>query len=214
MARFSNSITSSTNPRTLGFSGHIQIPPDPNFTFWQAATKPGSELDRLDPKIVFFYHAGFAISRWALVDRILFQIFCAITNLNKEKAAHLFYRSPYINTHFAITDNLITIDKENVKAWPAIAKLFNDNIGLRNRLAHDPVSVIVSAAGGVPEDQPLSVPPPQWQFNVEPDRLLQKQPKDTEPVTIERIVKHIEEVTKLHLAVEEFLNDLPKKEGA
>jgi hypothetical protein len=83
---------------------------------------------------------------------------------------------------------------------------FEDNIGLRNRLAHDPAAQIVPSVGMAglgSRTQPLtSPPPPAWELHRESAKP--KKPGDTQPVTIARIKKHIEEVEKLKTALEMF----------
>jgi hypothetical protein len=186
---------------------------DANYSLWKQAIRPGSEIDKTDPRLQFFFHLGFAISRWAFVDRDLYYIFRAMIAGNSEVvAAYLFFKSTSIADHFIATDALVNVryphPKKRAKKWTGIRKLFNDNISFRNRLAHDPVTQIVSAAGG----SPAPVPAPKWELHIETAKLLRpKKPDDDTPITVDRIISHIKEVEKLQVAIGKFRNPLPKK---
>lgn len=197
-----------------GTSGNAIIATDENFRLWQAATKRGSTLDALNPRERFFFHVGFAITRWALVDRAVFQVFLKVSGINnRAKAAKLFYKSTSINDHFALTSSLVKMDhQKRMKEWEQIEKLFGDNIGLRNRLAHDPAEIIVTAIGsaGHAKQPPPSPPPPEWRFNIEPDKLLGK--KTAEPVTIDKIIKHINNAVHLNTSLALFLHHLEREQ--
>jgi hypothetical protein len=181
---------------------------DPNYSLWKQAIRPGSEIDKTDPRLQFFFHLGFAISRWAFVDRDLYYIFRAMIAGNSDAvAAFLFFKMTTIADHFDATDALIKFryphPAERAKEWEGIKKLFKDNISFRNRLAHDPVTQIVSAAGG----SPAPVPAPKWELHIETAKP--KKPKDDAPITIDRIISHIEAVKKLEAAIGKFRETLP-----
>jgi hypothetical protein len=186
---------------------------DPNYKLWMQAIRPGSEISKTDPRLQFFFHLGFAISRWAYIDRDLYHIFRAMVGGNSDAtAAYLFFKWTSIADHFDVTDALVNVRYPNsvkrAKEWSAIKRLFKDNINFRNRLAHDPVTQIVSAAGG----SPAVVPPPQWELHIETAKLLRpKKPNDDKPITIERIIEHIGEVEKLQVAIGKFRKTLPKR---
>jgi hypothetical protein len=190
--------------------GNYEVPEDSNLVMWREATRQGAEIEKTDPRIQFFFHMGFAISRWAYVERDLFEVFRVLLGSNlDEKAAYLFYASTSINHHFEMTSGLVEMsaNPKQKKVWKKIAQLFKDNIALRNRLAHDPAAQIVSAVGYAgstgSRTQPLtSPPPPAWELHRESAKP--KKPGDTQPVTIARIKKHIEEVEKLKTALEMF----------
>jgi hypothetical protein len=198
---------------------------DAHFEVWKAATEPGAEVARASPHVQFFFHMGFAISRWAIVDRNLFDVFHMVLRSNSDAvASYLFYKSANISDHFAATDSLVnlSVNAKQATAWAEIARAFNDEsillFNFRNRLAHDPVTQIVSAVGiaGEPR-QPIPRPPqPSWEIYREGAKLLgsRKRPKDILPVTVDRIIAHIEDVTKLAAALEQFKKHLPKKRQA
>jgi hypothetical protein len=188
---------------------------DENFELWHAATQPGAQIEKINPRLLFFFHMGFAINQWAIVDRNLFNVFAALQpNLSNEKIACLFYETPYISDHFGKANALAKGlgDKKQKTPWRKVCRLFGQNIGFRNRLAHDPANQIVSAVGTTSRQGkvPLNVPPPIWEFNVDRNKLLkQKKPGDRQPITIEGIIDHIERVTRLNSQIETFWESIP-----
>lgn len=188
---------------------------DPNYKLWVEATRPGADVSiKDDPRLQFFFHLGFAISRWAYVDRDLYQIFRALVGGNSDAAvAYLFFKWNSIADHFDATDALISVryphPTKRTRDWADIKKLFKANINFRNRLAHDPVTQIVSAAFGGSHGH---VPPPQWELHIETAKLLRpKKPEDDKPITVQRIVAHIEQVAKMQAAISKFRDNLPKR---
>jgi hypothetical protein len=203
-----------------GSSPTLLASSDPNYALWLQSIRPESEINKADPRLQFFFHLGFAISRWAFIDRTLFDIFCRLLGSNSdEKAAYLFYKSPIISDHFHLTNNLaaLSLDRKRAKAWSKIAKVFDDGVTLhfRNRLAHDPVTQIVSSIGmaGSTKHPPAIAPPSpsEWEIRIEPTKLLLRKQKPADPITRDRIIEHIDVVAALKSALDEFRDQLPKK---
>jgi hypothetical protein len=163
--------------------------------------------------VEFFFHLGFAINRWAFVERELFHVFrFLLGNTSDSAASYLFYKQPTTALRFSMVDTLVDaiLTPSHKNRWAGIKKRFNKEIPLRNRLAHDPSNQIVSAAGSVGSSAPPPVPPPIWELQWEPAKLLQsKKPGDLQPVNVTRIVTHISEVTDLQNELSEFRKKLP-----
>ena len=106
---------------------------DENFELWHAATQPRAGIEKINPRLQFFFHMGFAINRWAMVDRNLFNVFSALQpSTSNEKIASLFYKKPSISDHFGKTNALVkNVGDHNQKtAWRLICRLFSDNIAV------------------------------------------------------------------------------------
>jgi hypothetical protein len=107
-----------------------------------------SEPERDPEKIKkeFFAALGYAINRWAYIERDLFEIFRVLLNTRSDaKAAYLFYKSKTISDHFTMTNVIVklSINTARLRKWNKIEKAFNALIPFRNRLAHDPSTRIV-----------------------------------------------------------------------
>jgi hypothetical protein len=197
-------------------TGHYNVSgEDINFTLWKKATQPGSEVRQTDPKIQFFFHLGFAINRWAYIERDLYEIFrYALATDDEAKAAYLFHRAFGIKEHFKMTDNLIarSLSAENLITWEKIKTDLLALIDFRNRLAHEPSISIVSAAMDADEESLKRIPPPAWELHEARSKVLgKKKSKSAPPVTTKDIIGHIESVMKLEEAISQFRSSLPKR---
>jgi hypothetical protein len=182
---------------------------DPNFDAWHALSRPGAEVDQLNPRIQFFFHLEFAINLWSHIDRELFDVFCFVLDIkSKSNAATLFYKTPNISDHFSLTGSLVAASESSLPAtavalWKTITKDWDKRIAVRNRLAHDPVTQIIymigsTSAKGPSQEQLSKIPPPAYQLQIERNKFFRvKMPADTAAVTLERIKEHIIHVHEL-----------------
>jgi len=178
--------------------------------------KPATDLGK---RTQFFYHLGYAINKWASIDRHLFDLFKFSLATNSEaKASYLFYKATTISEHFMMTDILVreSISNSDLEKWDAITSNFRVLTDFRNRLAHDPATQIVSAVGNTSKTKtdPVPVPEPTWQLYIEQAKMLKpKKPGQTKtaPVTVEQILDHIHHVEILDAAISIFRDKLPKR---
>ena len=138
------------------------------------------EISKANPYIQFFFYLGYAINRWAHVDREFFELFkFAVTTNDEVKAAILFYKKPSISERFDLIDSLMTVslNERRLVQWKAIIKPFSHLRGFRNRLAHDPATGVVVLWGivGKPHEAPPPVPEPWWELHIGDDFRIAKQ---------------------------------------
>jgi hypothetical protein len=161
----------------------------------------------------FFSRLGYAITRWAHVDRNLFEFCNFAMGTSKEITAVIFHRSPNIKDHLMLTDALMgyVLNKARLKKWEEIRKMVEDNLQFRNDLAHNPPVQVVHLMAVVGEPK-FQVPPPKqwWEISTEPTKLLHKKGKPRK-ATKEDIVSHIKNVNVLLNAMWDLGKSLPKR---
>jgi hypothetical protein len=88
----------------------------------------------------FFAAFGYAITRWAHVDRSLFHFCRFALSTTVEKMAIVFYRSQTIGDHLTLVDSLlkVSLSKRRLKQWDHIYKMTQKHLPFRNELAHNP----------------------------------------------------------------------------
>ena len=101
----------------------------------------------------FYAALGRAITGWANLEDILFDITFSILQTTKERAAIVFYRTPTFETRLTLTNDLIHsfLPKHKpgdqpdpgVKQWREIQTEIREHTPIRNRLAHHPVGPVI-----------------------------------------------------------------------
>jgi hypothetical protein len=163
----------------------------------------------------FFFHVGFAIHQWAMMDRDVFTLFSvALGAKENRKAAIIYYRLSQISDHLNLTDELMraSLSGDHAKKWKEIVKRCNALLQFRNRLAHDPAHAVVTLQGTTSAEE-VPGPPPTHQYllGMERAKLLRKIGKDAPPhITIQQIKEHSREVGRLKIEMALFLSRLPK----
>jgi hypothetical protein len=86
------------------------------------------------PREAFFATLGYAISRWAHVDRALFDFCKFALQTTEAKTAIVFYRSPSIGDHQITVDKLmrISVRDAQLKQWMKISKTIDRLLTFRN----------------------------------------------------------------------------------
>jgi hypothetical protein len=171
----------------------------------------------------FFLHVGYAITRWAHVDRALFELCRFALNASDEKTAAVFHKFKSISDHHVLTDDLLalSLSKSNMTRWAPISSELRRLLPYRNRIAHDPAIEIIHLYGFVGEPSPetierLSSMEPQqwWVIAPEESKLLNKKKVSqtaSQELMQEDIVTHIRDVNRLLSKVWELQRQLPKK---
>jgi hypothetical protein len=89
----------------------------------------------------FFFLVGYAITRWAYVDRSLFEFCRFALNTTDRKTAILFYRTPSIGDHSILANALMRdaqLQAQHLKHWEQIVSAIEKLLPFRNDLAHNP----------------------------------------------------------------------------
>jgi hypothetical protein len=170
--------------------------------------------DSLNQKTtIFFATLGQAITIWAHVDRLLFDLCDYALRSQSEKTAVIFYRIKTIGEHLALTDNLLelSLSEENQKKWSVISSMIVTLLSFRNDLAHNPalqVADLPIKEGWVTLDIPVNEQ--WWEIRTEQRKLLHKKHKQKR-ASVEEIKLHVLSVQRLVNSINEFRKTLPKK---
>jgi hypothetical protein len=99
----------------------------------------------------FFALMGYAIARWAHVDRELFDLCRFALQTTPEETAIVFYRSPNIGDHLTLVDHLIvlSISQESYREWKTIFNSLTSLLPFRNDIAHNPAGGVVEIKGSI-----------------------------------------------------------------
>jgi hypothetical protein len=152
----------------------------------------------------FFALAGYAITRWAYIDRSLFDFCKFALGTTDHKTAIVFYRTPSIGDHLGLVNALFDASElppEALKHWTRISREIGRLLPFRNDLAHNPpvqkVRIMV-VNDGVTRHSEI------WQIKTDPTKLLH-QPAKKKPRKIEAtetvISDHITKVALLEQAI-------------
>jgi hypothetical protein len=172
-------------------------------------TEPEDEFRKRQER--FFFLVGYAITRWAYVDRSLFD-FCEFAlNTTERKTAILFYRTPSIGDHLTLTNALMRdaqLETRHSKHWEQIVGAIETLLPFRNDLAHNPPVQTGFMAIAMDKDNPLKTHATEhkqwWEIRTEPKKLLHK-PKNKKPreikATSDQILEHIKMVETLEQAI-------------
>jgi hypothetical protein len=175
----------------------------------------------------FFARVGYAITRWAHVDRCLFALCDYAIGANKEMASAIFYKSPNIGDHLSLANVLLaySVDEGNKKTWSELYLRIEELLPFRNELAHNPPSQNVSLKVAVdvgPKAPPaeivaalpnasVGIPDIYWSIRTEGNKLLHKKKRSkNSDIRKEEIVTHIEDVNKLIKSLRAFEASLPQ----
>jgi hypothetical protein len=113
-----------------------------------SVSEPPKEADHRTQ--AFFADLGYAITRWAYLDRILFMLCQWCLGTTDDKTAAVFYRSQQISDHLRLSDSLLTLSVsiKNYAIWKGLMQnVDNDLPPFRNEIAHNPSVSVLSIAG-------------------------------------------------------------------
>jgi hypothetical protein len=169
----------------------------------------------------FFVALGYAISRWAHVDRALFGFCKFALQTTEAKTAIVFYRSPSIGDHQKTVDKLmrISVRDARLKQWIKINETIDQLLPFRNDIAHSPARETIEISGlwnpsgrePTPEVlERLAAPPKRWwAIYTEPTKLL----RNARSIEAKRedIIEHIKEIDELLSNMWSLQRALPKR---
>jgi hypothetical protein len=105
----------------------------------------------------FFSQVGGAITDWAAIDERLFNICADVLKTDRRLSAVVYYRNTTLGARLVLVDELLkaTFPKENpsggqdhpmIVTWSKLYKPINDELNVRNRLAHSTAGRMVTAS--------------------------------------------------------------------
>jgi hypothetical protein len=152
----------------------------------------------------FFALAGYAITRWAYIDRSLFDFCKFALSTTEHKTAIVFYRTPSIGDHLGLANALFgasDLPPEALERWKRIAREMQRLLSFRNDLAHNPPVQLayITMVGDQVTDQRQ-----EWQFRTDPTKLLHQPPKQKTrkiEATANDVSAHIAKVELLEQAI-------------
>jgi hypothetical protein len=161
----------------------------------------------------FFFIVGYAITRWAHIDAALFKLCTFALGAGDEKTAQVFYRSPQIGDHLALTDKLMLLALSPTRTklrneWKQITRDILEHLPFRNHLAHNPPfrDTLTLASylqqGGDHFDA-------VWTISTEKTKLLAK--KADVRSTFTTILAHSKAADTIIDRLDEFQKKLPKR---
>jgi hypothetical protein len=175
----------------------------------------------------FFSRVGYAITRWAHIDRSLFNLCDYAIGANKEMASAIFYKSPNIGDHLALANTLLgyCTDEKQQNIWSKIYLRIEGLLPFRNALAHNPptqntfMKIALDVGSNAPSSAIISALPKAkmvspdcyWSIRTEQSKLLHKNKKSKEVnIRKEEIIDHIGSVNDLLKSLREFEASLPQ----
>jgi hypothetical protein len=172
-------------------------------------TEPNDDFRKRQER--FFFLVGYAISRWAYVDRSLFDFCKFALNTTDHKTAIIFFRTPNIGDHLALTNALMAdaqLEPLHKKHWQQITRAIEALLPFRNDLAHNPPVQSGFMAIVLNKNDPLKSRATEhkqwWEIRTEPRKLLHK-PKNKKVREIksdsDQIFEHIKKVETLENAI-------------
>lgn len=165
----------------------------------------------------FFAAVGYAISRWADVDRELFHLCRFAINTDDTKTSIIFYRIPTIGEHVTLVDSLMcsALSDKHLTVWKDLQKRATALLPFRNNIAHNPAGRSVRVV--IPPHPSWDAPNPRgktehwWSIRMEDVKLLSGKNKKQFEVKRDDVVEHANLVEDLYLDLNSFRARLPKR---
>lgn len=152
----------------------------------------------------FYAALGRAITRWAELEEILFEITFAILGCTRERTAIVFYRTPTLDSRLTLTSDLVHSyfprhrpgeqPDPRVTRWKEIQAAIRMNTPVRNRLAHHPVGPIMDVYLSADGDEHKIVVK-AGSYISEGERLRKRE--ELVPLGLTEIEEHTKTVLKL-----------------
>jgi hypothetical protein len=116
--------------------------------------------DTIDEKATEFYSlVGVAVTDWAHIDQELFRICANILKSHEQHSAIVYYRTPTLSARLTLVDELINTIfpkpskksgahiSQSEKMWAKLRTDINDELSVRNQLAHSPSGLMIESPG-------------------------------------------------------------------
>jgi hypothetical protein len=170
----------------------------------------------------FFVAMGYAISRWAHVDRALFDLCKFALQATDSKTAAVFYRSPHIGDHLTLVDQLmhLSLRRSRLSDWERISATIKQLVPFRNDIVHNPAVETIELIGvWNPENKEPSPtlkkrlaerPKQWWAIRPEPTKTILRRARFVEAKR-EDLIAHITAVNALLSEMWALQRNLPKR---
>jgi hypothetical protein len=155
----------------------------------------------------FLQLIGESITIWSRIDRVLFWICEAALGAQRQQAAIVYYRNNMFSYRLVLTDELVkaaTKNKAVLAEWRKITGAIDDNLPIRNAIAHNPPK----RTGTSKKGRAVYL----YAIAVEPAELMRGKKKEFD-VTPADMRTHIRQVTKLGKRMLRFLRRFPECES-
>lgn len=169
---------------------------------------------KLQPKEKFFALIGECVSRWAHVDRYLFEFCSYALKADKNMTAVVFYRSPSIGEHLGLATSLMRLALQEDafrKRWTALSRDIGNLLPFRNEIAHNPVQSVSNYKLQISETRDkfvLAFSNHYWELTTEPNKLLKSGKKKPQRIRQVDLVEHHTQLRKIEADASSLLRDL------
>jgi hypothetical protein len=164
----------------------------------------------------FLHQLGGAITDWAAIDERLFNICVAVLKTNKRLSAVIYYRNNTLGSRLVLVDELlkVTFPKANpngghdhslIVTWSKLYKEINDELNVRNRLAHSTAGPMVTTSDN--PDGSFSITDIWWGSYVGHSETLRKGTTPPE-LKLEHITRHRQSVARFFMELWDFQHTL------
>jgi hypothetical protein len=179
--------------------------------------------DTIDEKATEFYSlVGVAVTDWAHIDQELFRICAHILQSCEQHSAIVYYRTPTLRSRLTLVDELIhTIfpksskksgahTSQSEKMWTELHTGINDELSVRNQLAHSPSGLFIESPGE--PIVPHGVTDVRFASYMSATEKLRGRLKDTrEELRVDDVKDHLKKVKDLFIRLRNFRgSELPK----
>lgn len=157
----------------------------------------------------FFFLVGYAITRWAYIDRSFFDFCKFCLNTTEHKTAIIFHRTPNIGDHLGLTNALMhttEMKAEHLKHWELIVRAVEKLLPFRNEIAHNPPAQVAHLDVVIDPKEPTKpgriISTKQWwEIRTEPTKLLNRKKRQTIQAKDEQLEDHIKKITLVERAI-------------
>ena len=166
----------------------------------------------------FHAQVGYCIAEWSRVDNELFAIFRRCVGGPLLQCAIIYYRVPGLEARFGLTDELVksllpetipggAVDPK-LKAWKEAISRHGDLLGVRRRIAHQPIDLMIDLVPGRGMNAQLgtttlneAAPPHEaswFEVYVNQHEGMRTKEAQSKPLRIDDLKAHLDEVVHLH----------------
>jgi hypothetical protein len=160
-----------------------------------------------DDKALHFYALiGEAITRWTLIERVLFSLCKFSLSAGDEKTAAVFYHSSAFNNRVDLTESLLrcALTLPRYREWRSIFCCIKALLPFRGFVAHNPLMHTTELSLGSGDINRW------WSIQTE-NMLLHVRKKPSAIVKDKDLQQHIRDVMSLASRLQQFEQNLPKQ---
>src|SRR5262249_37853070 len=145
---------------------------------------------------------GKIITKWANIDRQIFEIFEWCLNATLEKSALIYYKSRQINDHIVLTNDFMKISAsdEHFARWDNARQITVRLLHVRNNIAHNPALSVPEHAKIIIRDGTLEVvelDEPEITWKIQKDAIKLIRGGDKFEARLLHLSYHLDTITTL-----------------